>query len=112
MPQRAPLTNAPIGKPGEMLTVDVLTLDVPISCNKNHASLLCTLGSRVLEAFWVKKSRTTAYHPQGDGLIERFNLSLLQLLRSYVDKQDDWEKHLSLVLYAQRSSVHSVFLGV
>ena len=63
--------------------------------------------AQTLEAFGVRKSRTTAYHPQGDGMVERFNRSLLQLLQTYVDKQDDWECYLPLVLYAYRYSVHS-----
>ena len=40
-------------------------------------------------------------------MVERFNRSLLQLLRSYVDTQDDWEYYLPLVLYAYRTAVHS-----
>ena len=39
------------------------------------------LFHQVLSAFGIQKSRTTAYHPQGDGMVERFNCSLLQLLR-------------------------------
>ena len=66
-----------------------------------------TILSQVLQAFGISKSRTTAYHPQGDGMVERLNRSLLQLLRSYVDKQDDWEQYLPLVLYAYRTSVHT-----
>ena len=50
-----------------------------------------TILSQVLQAPGISKSRTTAYHLQGDGMVERLNLSLLQLLRTYVDKQDDWE---------------------
>ena len=55
----------------------------------------------------MKKSRTTAYHPQGDGMVERFNHTLLQLLRTYVTRQEEWEKHLPLALYAYKISVHS-----
>ena len=40
-------------------------------------------------------------------MVERFNRSLLQMLRSYVENEADWERHLPLVLYAYRTSVHS-----
>lgn len=66
-----------------------------------------TILVQTLEAFGVSKSRTTAYHPQGDGMVERFNRSLLQLFRTYTSRQADWEQHLPLVLYAYRSAVHS-----
>ena len=63
--------------------------------------------AQTLEAFGIKKSRTTAYHAQGDGMVERFNRSLLQLLQTYVDSQSDWERYLSLVLHAYRTAPHS-----
>jgi hypothetical protein len=67
-----------------------------------------TLLRQTLESFGVHKSRTTAYHPEGDGMVERFNRSLLQLLRSYVDNEAaDWERYLPLVLYAYRTAAHS-----
>ncbi|KAL5517236.1 hypothetical protein EMCRGX_G002740 [Ephydatia muelleri] len=60
---------------------------------------------RVCAAFGVLKSRTTAYHPQGDGMVERFNRNLLQLLRCYTEQNDvDWEGNLPLVLYAYRTA--------
>ena len=66
-----------------------------------------TLFHQVLQAFGIHKTRTTAYHPQSDGMVERFNRSLLQLLRCYVDTEDDWERYLPLVLYAYRTAQHS-----
>ena len=39
-----------------------------------------TIFQQTMAAFGVKKSRTTAYHPQGDGMVERFNRTLLHLL--------------------------------
>lgn len=153
MPQRAPLTNTPIGRPWQMVAVDVL--EVPVSANNNRYLLVvqdyftkwaeaipmpdqtasriteqlikmfATFGQpeilhsdqgrnfesailrQTLDAFGVTKSHTTAYHPQGDGMVERFNRSLLQLLRVYVERQDEWERHLPLVLYAYRTAVHT-----
>ena len=66
-----------------------------------------TLLQQTLDAFGVTKSRTTAYHPQGDGMVERFNRSLLQMLRAYVCHEGDWEKFLPLVMFAYRTSVHT-----
>ncbi len=58
-----------------------------------------------LPIFGITQSRTTAYHPQGNGMVERLNRSLL---RSYVDKEPAYYKHyLPLVLYAYRTTVHS-----
>ena len=40
-------------------------------------------------------------------MVERFNWSLLQLLRAYIESQQDWERYLPLVMYAYRTAVHS-----
>ena len=54
-------------------------------------ALESTILRQTLEAFGTKKTHTTPYHPQGDGMVERFNRSLLQLLRTYLEKEEDWE---------------------
>ena len=53
----------------------------------------------------VVKVNTTAYHPQTDGLLERFHRTLFNTLSMYVDKgQRDWDQYLSLALFAYRCS--------
>ena len=42
----------------------------------------------------------------GDGLVERMNRSLLNLLRIFVQNEGDWE-HLQLLLYIYRTTKHS-----
>ena len=40
----------------------------------------------------IKKVNTTAYHPQTDGLVERFDRTLISMLAKTVQKQGrDWE---------------------
>ena len=34
----------------------------------------------------IKKTNTTAYHPQTDGLVERFNRTLIDMLAKTVEK--------------------------
>ena len=76
-----------------------------------HSDQGCNFESSILrqtlEAFGIKKTRTTAYHPQGDGMVERFNRSLLQLLRAYVERQTEWEQYLPFVLFAYCTTVHT-----
>ena len=55
----------------------------------------------------IEKTRTTPYHPQSDGLVERFNRTLQQMLSAFVNKErDDWDGHLPYVTMAYRATVH------
>ena len=51
----------------------------------------------------VKAIRTTPYHPQTDGLVERFNQTLKQMLRKLIEGEGrDWDKLVPYVLFAYR----------
>ena len=53
------------------------------------------------------KTRTAPYHMSSDGLVERFNHSLLMMLAMFVgEHRDDWDDLLPAVIRAYRSSVH------
>ena len=39
-------------------------------------------------------------------MVERLNRSILQMLRTYVTKETDWEQYLPLIMYAYRTTVH------
>ena len=58
---------------------------------------LCLLGGS-------HKSKTTPCHPESDGLVERFNRTLLMMLAMFArEHKDDF---LPPVMMAYRSSVH------
>lgn len=63
------------------------------------------LFSKVCRILQVKKTRTTAFHPQSDGIIERLNRTLEEMLSKVVDKHHKDRDHcLPFVLMAYRSS--------
>ena len=65
------------------------------------------LMAEVCELLDIKKTRTTAYHPQSDGMVERFNQTLEAQLSKFADhNQQDWDQHLPFLMMAYRSAVH------
>lgn len=56
----------------------------------------------------IKYIRTTPYHPQSNGSIERYHRTLGQYLRAYVQKnQSNWHKYLPFFVFSYNTTVHS-----
>ena len=55
----------------------------------------------------VEKSRTTPYHPQGNGTTERFNSTLMNMLGTLdPSKKNDWKDHVETMTHAYNCTVH------
>ena len=65
------------------------------------------LFSETLEVLGVKKSHTSAYNPKCNGMVERSNRSILQLLRCLCDEVSDWEEKLPFAVMSFNSHVHA-----
>ena len=60
----------------------------------------------VCKLFDAQKLNTSGYHPQTNGLCERFKSTPIQMLAKTVERYGhDWDRHLPYVLYAYRVSV-------
>ena len=61
----------------------------------------------ICQLLGVKKTRTTPYHPESDGLVERFNRTLIDMLSMAVSDNDrGWDLQLSTLLLAYWTSRH------
>ena len=64
------------------------------------------LIQEICQLLGVKKTRTTPYHPQTDGLVERFNRTVLDMLSMAVQQDEhEWDLLLPQVMLAYRTSV-------
>ena len=69
-------------------------------------NFLSKVVAEVCKIFQIQKVNTSSYHPETDGLVERFNSTLCESLSVYVSKnQKNWEEFIPLVLFVHRTSV-------
>jgi len=61
----------------------------------------------LMERFKIKHLLSTSYHPQTNGLVERFNRTLCESLAKLVEQTNEWDKYIAPVLFAYRSSKQS-----
>ena len=59
---------------------------------------------RLLE---IDKTRTTPYHARSDGMVERVNRTVKEMLSKYISaNQTDWDKYIDGIVPAYNTSPH------
>ena len=63
---------------------------------------------KLSELLGTVKTKTTPYHPCSDGLVERFNRTLLAMLAMFVSQEhDNWDDLLPFMMLAYNTTVHT-----
>jgi hypothetical protein len=66
------------------------------------------LANQVYELLGIKHTKTTAYHPQSNGVVEIFNKTLKTTLMLWAhENQDDWDELLPFVVFAYNTAYHT-----
>ena len=85
---------ARLGFPGELLS-------------DNGPNLTGTLISEMLEILHIKSIRTSPYHPQTDGMLERFHATLKAMIKKIKHQfQGQWDLAVPTALFAYREIPH------
>ena len=61
------------------------------------------LIQRMTRRFRIKHSLSSPYHPQSNGLVERFNKTLCEGIAKLAEEVDQWDKFIQPVLFAYRT---------
>src|SRR5436305_2918183 len=62
---------------------------------------------KLLEKFNINHLLSMPYHPQTNGLVERFNRTLCESLAKISEKSNDWDLFIAPTLFAYRTTKHS-----
>lgn len=61
---------------------------------------------QITRKFRIKQFRTTAFHPQSNGSLERSHHVLVEYLKRFIDKRDRWDELIERASFSYNTSVH------
>ncbi|MGH0165619.1 UNVERIFIED_CONTAM: hypothetical protein FKN15_049248 [Acipenser sinensis] len=103
-PEAVPLRSTSALAIAKELVQIIARVGIPKEILTDHGT---NFMSRCLKELYkllqIRSIRTSVYHPQSDGLVERFNQTLKQMLRRFVNQeQKHWAKLLPYLMFAVR----------
>ena len=83
----------------------VFRLGPPVCIHSdNGPQFECALFAKMCQIFGMKKSRSTPYHPEGNGALERFHRTLKE---RWLTSSRNWVDSLPAAMFAYRTVPHS-----
>jgi len=70
-------------------------------------NFLSALMRALTKKFNIQHFKTTAYHPQSNGFIERSHHVIMEYLRTQVDKEENWDDYINMAMFSYNTSVQN-----
>ena len=106
-PEAIPLRNIKTKSIVKALIKFFTFVGLPKSVQSDQGSnFMSGIFQQVMHELGIKQYRSSAYHPESQGALERFHQTLKNMIRSYCfDTEKDWDEGIYLLLFAVRESV-------
>ena len=106
-PEAIPLRNIKTKTIVKALEKFFTFVGLPRSVQSDQGSnFMSGIFQQVMHELGIKQYKSSAYHPESQGKLERFHQTLKNMIRSYCfDTEKDWDEGIHLLLFAVRESV-------
>ena len=106
-PEAIPFRNIKTKSIVKALIKFFTSVGLPKSVQSDQGSnFMSGIFQQVMHELGIKQYRSSAYHPESQGALERFHQTLKNMIRSYCfDTEKDWDEGIHLLLFAVRESV-------
>ena len=106
-PEAIPLRNIKAKTIVKALVKFFTFVGLPKSIQSDQGSnFMSGLFQQVMYELKIKQYKSSAYHPESQGALERFHQTLKNMIRTYCyDTEKDWDEGIHLLLFAARESV-------
>ena len=107
LPEAIPLRNIKTKSIVKALIKFFTFVGLPKSVQSDQGSnFMSGIFQQVMHELGIKQYRSSSYHPESQGALERFHQTLKNMIRSYCfDTEKDWDEGIHLLLFAVRESV-------
>ena len=106
-PEAIPLRNIKASKIVPSLVKFFTFVGLPVSIQSDQGSnFMSGLMQQVMHVLGVQQYKSSAYHPESQGAIERFHQILKNMIRAYCfEYQNEWDQGIHMLLFAVRETL-------
>ncbi|XP_033761567.1 uncharacterized protein LOC117343335 [Pecten maximus] len=106
-PEAIPLRNIKATTIVSALTKFFTLVGLPKSIQSDQGSnFMSTVFQQVLYQLGIQQFKSSAYHPESQGALERFHQTLKNMIRTYcLEYEKDWDTGIHMLLFSARESV-------